>query len=76
MGPFATVDRGTAHFSPPSMNKRLSSHHLARFVVKVTDRLDLNDLKSFDAWLALDLARGEGADLISVRRNTRALRVA
>ena len=37
-------DRATAYLLPPSVDEWLPSDHLARFVVEVIDRLDLDDL--------------------------------
>ena len=44
MSRFVSVDRDTAYLLPPSVDEWLPSDHLARFVVEVIDRLDLNDL--------------------------------
>jgi transposase len=41
---FVSVDRDTANLLPPSVDDWLPSDHLARFVVEVIDRLDLDDL--------------------------------
>jgi hypothetical protein len=47
MSRFVPVDRDTAYFLPPSVDEWLPSDHLARFVVEVIDRLDLDDLIPF-----------------------------
>lgn len=44
MSRFVPVDRYTAYLLPPSVDEWLPSDHLARFVVEVIDRLDLDDL--------------------------------
>ena len=44
MSRFVPVDRDTAYLLPPSVDEWLPSDHLARFVVEVIDRLDLEDL--------------------------------
>ena len=44
MSRFVCVDRDTAYLLPPSVDEWLPSDHLARFVVEVIDRLDLDDL--------------------------------
>ena len=44
MSRFVPVDRDTAYLLPPSVDEWLPSDHLARFVVEVIDRLDLDDL--------------------------------
>lgn len=41
---FITVDRRTGHLLPPSVEDWLPENHLARFIVEVTDRLDLTEL--------------------------------
>lgn len=43
-GRFRTVDRGTGHLLPPSVDDWLSDDHLARFVVEIVDQLDCSDL--------------------------------
>lgn len=44
MSRFVSVDRDTAYLLPPSVDEWLPQDHLARFVVEVIDRLDLDDL--------------------------------
>ncbi len=44
MSRFVCVDRDTAYLLPPSVDEWLPSDHLARFVVEVIERLDLDDL--------------------------------
>src|SRR5580765_1231613 len=44
MSRFVSVDRDTAYLLPPSVDEWLPDDHLARFVVEVIDRLDLDDL--------------------------------
>jgi len=44
MSRFVPVDRETAYLLPPSVDEWLPRDHLARFVVEVIERLDLNDL--------------------------------
>lgn len=44
MSRFIPVDRDTAYLLPPSVDEWLPSDHLARFVVEVIERLDLDDL--------------------------------
>lgn len=44
MSRFVPVDRDTAYLLPPSVDEWLPNDHLARFVVEVIDRLDLEDL--------------------------------
>jgi transposase len=44
MSRFVPVDRDTAYLLPPSVDEWLPSDHLARFVVEVIERLDLDDL--------------------------------
>ena len=44
MSRFVCVDRDTAYLLPPSVDEWLPQDHLARFVVEVIDRLDLDDL--------------------------------
>lgn len=44
MSRFVPVDRDTVYLLPPSVDEWLPSDHLARFVVEVIDRLELNDL--------------------------------
>ena len=44
MSRFVPVDRDTAYLLPPSVDEWLPSDHLARFVVEVIDRLDLEEL--------------------------------
>lgn len=44
MSRFVPVDRDTAYLLPPSVDEWLPSDHLARFVVEVIDRLDLDEL--------------------------------
>lgn len=44
MSRFVPVDRDTAYLLPPSVDEWLPSNHLARFVVEVIDRLDLDEL--------------------------------
>lgn len=44
MSRFISVDRDTSYLLPPSVDVWLPSDHLARFVVEVIERLDLDDL--------------------------------
>ncbi len=44
MSRFVPVDRDTAYLLPPSVDEWLPDDHLARFVVEVIERLDLDDL--------------------------------
>jgi transposase len=44
MSRFVPVDRDTAYLLPPSVDEWLPTDHLARFVVEVIERLDLDDL--------------------------------
>ena len=44
MSNFVPVDRHTDYLFPPSVEDWLPEDHLARFVVKVIDRLDLSEL--------------------------------
>ena len=44
MSRFVPVDRDTAYLLPPLVDECLPDDHLARFVVKVIERLDLDDL--------------------------------
>ena len=44
MSRFVPVDRDTAYLLPPSVDEWLPRDHLARFVVEVIERLDLDDL--------------------------------
>lgn len=44
MSRFIPVDRDTSYLLPPSVDEWLPSDHLARFVVEVIERLDLDDL--------------------------------
>lgn len=44
MSRFVPVDRGTAYLFPPSVEDWLAEDHLARFVVEVIDKLDLEAL--------------------------------
>ena len=44
MSRFIPVDRDPAYLLPPSVDEWLPSDHLARFVVEVIDRLDLDAL--------------------------------
>lgn len=44
MSRFVPVDRDTAYLLPPSVDDWLPNDHLARFVVEVIERLDLDDL--------------------------------
>jgi len=44
MSRFIPVDRDTAYLLPPSVDEWLPSDHLARFVVEVIERLDLDEL--------------------------------
>jgi transposase len=44
MSRFVPIDRDTAYLLPPSVDEWLPEDHLARFVVEVIDRLDLNEL--------------------------------
>lgn len=44
MSRFIPVDRDTAYLLPPSVDEWLLRDHLARFIVEVIDRLDLDDL--------------------------------
>jgi transposase len=44
MSRFVPVDRDTDYLLPPSVDEWLPSDHLARFVVEVIDRLDLDEL--------------------------------
>lgn len=46
MSRFVSVDRDTAYLLPPSVDEWLPGDHLARFVVEVIDRLDLDELTS------------------------------
>ena len=46
MSRFVPVDRDTAYLLPPSVDEWLPSDHLARFVVEVIERLDLDELTS------------------------------
>ncbi len=46
MSRFVPVDRDTSYLLPPSVDEWLPSDHLARFVVEVIDRLDLDELTS------------------------------
>ena len=46
MSRFVPVDRDTAYLLPPSVDEWLPSDHLARFVVEVIDRLNLDELTS------------------------------
>lgn len=43
-GRFRTVDRGTGHLLPPSVDEWLSDDHLARFVVEIVQQLDCSQL--------------------------------
>jgi transposase len=45
-GKFQTIDRDTAYLLPPSLQDWLPQKHLARFVVDIVERLDLNELES------------------------------
>jgi transposase len=45
MGRFVSVDRSTDYLLPPSVEEWLPPGHLARFVVEVTERLDLSALE-------------------------------
>ena len=42
MSNFRTIDRETGYLLPPSVNEWLPERHLARFVVKIIDGLDLS----------------------------------
>ena len=44
MSRFVPADRDTAYLLPPSVDDWLPNDHLARFVVEVIERLDLDDL--------------------------------
>ena len=44
MSRFVPIDRDTAYLLPPSVDEWLPEDHLARFVVEVIERLDLQDL--------------------------------
>ena len=44
MARFIIADRDTAYLLPPSLDEWLPQEHLARFVVKVVDQLDLTEL--------------------------------
>jgi len=44
MSRFVAIDRDTAYLLPPSVDEWLPTDHLARFVVEVIDRLDLDEL--------------------------------
>lgn len=44
MSRFVPIDRDTAYLLPPSVDEWLPRDHLARFVVEVIDRLNLEDL--------------------------------
>jgi len=44
MSRFVPVDRDTAYLLPPSVDEWLPKDHLARFVVEVIERLDLDEL--------------------------------
>ncbi len=44
MSRFIPVDRDTAYLLPPSVEEWLPNDHLARFVVEVIERLDLDEL--------------------------------
>ena len=44
MSRFVPVDRDTAYLLPPSVDEWLPTDHLARFIVEVIDRLDLEEL--------------------------------
>ena len=44
--PFIPVDRATPFLLPPSVNDWLPQDHLARFVVEITDQLDLSQLEA------------------------------
>ncbi|MFQ5758014.1 MAG: IS1182 family transposase [Acidiferrobacterales bacterium] len=43
---FRTIDRDTPYLFPPSMQDWLPDNHLARFIVDVVERLDLNELEA------------------------------
>jgi transposase len=45
MGKFHRIDRNTDFLLPPSVQEWLAEDHLARYVVEVVERLDLNDLE-------------------------------
>jgi transposase len=44
MAIFQTVDRETPYLMPPSIQEWLPKNHMARFIVEVVDKLDLNPL--------------------------------
>jgi transposase len=44
MSRFVPIDRDTAYLLPPSVDEWLPEDHLARFVVEVIDKLDLQEL--------------------------------
>jgi transposase len=44
-GKFQTIDRDTAYLLPPSIQDWLPEKHMARFVVDIVERLDLQELE-------------------------------
>src|SRR5699024_4357032 len=46
MANFRFVDRDTSYLLPPSVDEWLPDDHLARFVVEITDELDISNLES------------------------------
>lgn len=44
--PFVPVDRATPYLLPPSLDEWLPEDHLARFVVEITEQLDLSRLEA------------------------------
>ena len=67
MSRFVCVDRDTAYLLPPSVDEWLPQDHLARFVVEVIDRLDLDDLV---ADMAHRLSTQAGKALYRLRKQT------
>lgn len=53
-GRFVSVDRDTAYLMPPSVQEWLPQNHLARFVVEIVERLDLDSMTT--------AYRGRGSD--------------
>ena len=45
MANFKLVDRDTSYLLPPSVDEWLPEDHLARFVVEITDQLDISALE-------------------------------
>ena len=46
-GKYQTINRDSAYLLPAPLQDWLPEKHLARFVVDIVERLDLNELESF-----------------------------